>query len=167
MAKAILGKVPKLKNIKDTLISGQVTIAQSAHAERLRSIVGSFETNIPIIVDNSLDGDTFTTHIGPDETATTTNAMGQTVRTADLLFWLDQGTSVRYAVMPDDFRNETFPGSLDTRGVAYNREGIYININDPKPGIAARNYMYLINENYKNLYLRRMKQFLKNALDNV
>ena len=58
---------------------------------------------------------------------------------SDVMYWLDLGTTVRYATMSSDFRSKTFP-----RGGIKTRSGrgrlAYVDRSQPRDGIEAREF---------------------------
>ena len=162
--KVIRAKVPKFNILVDKLISTQRQTANLFHKPDLEKIVAPFETNIPIVLEEEITPNSARVHVGPSLAGTTTNAAGQHVKVADILFWLDQGTDVRYVTMPDDFSNETSPGSLATRRAEYDRARIKVDRGNPHDGIEARKFMEKIGQRYSRTYIRRMKTVFINGL---
>lgn len=70
---------------------------------------------------------------------------GVTVSTdSDVYFWLDQGTSVRYATMTEDFKAKTRVRNLNSRG---GTGGLaYVSRRVPRDGIEARQWTDYIME---------------------
>ena len=68
--------------------------------------------------------------------------------------WLDFGTSVRHAELPNTFRNETFPNSLRTTHQDYVRKEIYVARKIEYDGLNARNYSRLVRELYEDEFKR-------------
>lgn len=143
----------------------QETISKTSHKLELDRIVSPLDTNIQFLVESSESGGNYKTVIKPDPTITSIRADGSSIQTALIFMFLDQGTEVRYAKMPPDFSNETSPNSLSTSHADYDRSKIFIDTDNPQPGLDARNFMKQVNELYKLTYLRRMKQALKSELN--
>ena len=162
--KVIRGKRKSMVGLANNLKTTQRQTANLFLKPELERIVAPFETNIPFVLRESSSGDSEKVLVGPDLGPTTLNAAGDTVRTADIFFWLDQGTDVRYVTMPDDFSNETSPGSLATRRAEYDRARIKVDRGNPHEGIEARNFLEQVGKQYERTYFRRMRTTLSNGL---
>lgn len=138
-------------------------IVSTNYLSRITSIVSPFETDIPftIKVDRGKD---YVTLLQPLIGPTVQRANGDDVFTAQIFFWLNDGTDVSFAQLPLDFENETSPNSLDTRSVNYDRDAIFVNVNKPLSGIEPRNFLKLLQEELAPTYRRRMDLALKGAL---
>lgn len=85
------------------------------------------------------------------ENSSTASGQSGTLTTAELFLYLDKGTDVNHADMPDDFNNETHPNSMSTSEKGYNRAGIYVNSKlFNYNGLAARNWSELVKELYND-----------------
>ena len=165
-SKAIKPKKPRtLKRVAPALARTQGNVARSSHKRQLEGIVGPFDTHIPIeAADVSKDGNS-AVRVRPERTATTTNAQGDDIATADLLFWLDKGTAVRFATMPEGFENESSPNSTSTSSASYDRDEITVDSKAPKDGIEERNFMLLVGEENQSVYFRRMRQTFRSSVN--
>jgi len=81
----------------------------------------------------------------------------------EIFYYLDQGTEIRYATMTNDFVAKTTPGSLRSgRGAG----GLYkVDIEDPKPGITARNFLGTLREKREDKFNRNMERMFNRAAD--
>lgn len=73
--------------------------------------------------------------------------------------FLDGGTSVRYAILSPDWRSKTTPGTLST-GLGAGRV-LYIDINDPQPGIEARLWSELVASEQQDLLVKNVDGILE------
>ncbi len=125
------------------------------HLATFRQIVSTFETQIPFsIVEREENGNLYFDVIPTEGVAfLRTSSSGTPTTTADLFKWLDFGTSVRHAELPNTFRNETFPNSLRTTHQDYIRKEIYVAKKIEYDGLEARNYSQLVRELYNDEYV--------------
>lgn len=69
----------------------------------------------------------------------------------EIYFYLNEGTSVRYATMEPSYQRITHPNSLGTNvGVG---GMLFVSKNKPRPGIAPRNFTKLISEKHQRAFL--------------
>lgn len=154
--------VPLAKILEDT----QEMIARNYYKTRLDMLVEPFDSRITFVVSHDFDGDTYVTNISPSDTVAGLNAAEQPVTSKELFTFLDEGTSVSYVIMPDDFDNETSPNSLDTRHVDYRRDQIMFS-SEPGSGIAARNFLEQVDNILRNLYRLQMESSIKAYLNSL
>ncbi|MBN9393108.1 MAG: hypothetical protein J0I20_34060 [Chloroflexi bacterium] len=77
--------------------------------------------------------------------------MERQVGTSNRIFkFVSQGTPVRYAYMSTDFMAKTKPGSLTSGSGAGRKWGV--NVNNPRPGIKARDFDKQIAEKYQKKF---------------
>lgn len=78
-----------------------------------------------------------------------------------VFYFLDHGTSVRYATMTEDFVAKTTPHKL------YSGEGQgglnYVDPNQPRPGIEAREISKEIADTYREVFMYRIKMAFRSA----
>lgn len=83
-----------------------------------------------------------------------------TVTTGNRIYsYIDKGTSVRYAVMSDDYNPKTRSrviGSTGGRG-----RMIFVSRNHPKPGIQAREFSVVIQERMQRKFAAKFKNVIK------
>jgi len=83
-----------------------------------------------------------------------------TVTTGNRIYsYIDKGTSVRYAVMSEDFNPKTRSrviGSTGGRG-----KMIFVSRNHPKPGIQAREFSVVIQERMQKKFAAKFKSVIK------
>lgn len=82
------------------------------------------------------------------------------VGTDSLIYkFLDEGTSVRYALMTDDFQPKTEPGII---GSSSGKGGlVYVDRRRPRPGIKARGFSPIIQKKFQPRFKRLMEQAMK------
>lgn len=73
--------------------------------------------------------------------------------------WLNRGTSVRYAILSSDWKSKTEPDNLDA-GEGSGRV-VKIDMDNPQPGIEARNWSKIIMRQFKPGYHRRMQRAMR------
>lgn len=154
----------KLAPLGKVLQQEQESFASVYFLQKLEEVVEPFDSRITFVIQSQLQGGDFTTNISPADTIAGLNAANFPVTSHELFQWLDEGTSVRKVGMPDDFDNETSPHSLFTSGVDYDREKIYF-LDDPKPGLVAREFLRLIHETYLNVYRNSMASVIRFYLE--
>lgn len=94
---------------------------------------------------------------------TVQSVVGQVYTEDQVYFWLNEGTSVRYATMTPNFKAKTKPGRIRARsgagGVAY------VNRLIPRPGIKPRKWDELIAQgtmrNLVSAFIRAVKKSVK------
>lgn len=80
-----------------------------------------------------------------------------------LYFFLNDGTSVRYATMTDPFEAKTTPNVI---GSGPGRGGLlYVDVNDPRPGIKARKWDRAIAHKHRPLIRRAMVAGIARGID--
>lgn len=88
------------------------------------------------------------------------NENNVTVGTSSKVYsYVDKGTSVRYAVMSDDYNPKTRSrviGSSGGRG-----RMIFVSRNHPKPGIVAREFSAIIQERMQKKFAATFKRVIK------
>lgn len=144
-----------VKNLKDV---AERTV-RTYHLRRFREVVAPFQSDIPFDMTIEEKGDKITIAVGVVEGATTgqTNAAGDDVLASDLWKWLDLGTSDRFVSLPDDFSNETSPGSLSTSSASYDRDNIKLDLNADNDGIEKREFTKQIAEENFNILRNRIR----------
>ncbi len=138
------------------------SFATTHHLSAFRQIVSTFETNIPFsLVEREENGNLYFDVVPTEGIAfLRTSSSGTPTTTADLFKWLDFGTSVRHAELPNTFRNETFPNSLRTTHQDYVRKDIYVARKIEYDGLDARNYSQLVRELYEDEFQSSTKASL-------
>lgn len=154
--------VPLAKVLEDT----QEMIARNYYKARLDMLVEPFDSRITFNVEHDFDGDTYVTNISPSDAFAGLNAAEQPVTSKELFIFLDEGTSVSYVIMPNDFDNETNPDSLSTRHVDYQRDKIMFS-SEPGSGIVARNFLEQVDNILRNLYRLQMETSIKSYLNSL
>ena len=139
-----------------------VNIATTNYLPALQRIVEPFDTDIPFTSITSNSGGDLRVLLQPLVGPTVERANGDAVLTAQIFFWLNDGTNERFAHMPGDFQNESFPNSLSTRSSSYDRSKIYLG--DSLPGLEPRNFLKLVKREMAPTYRRRMKLALDAAI---
>lgn len=96
----------------------------------------------------------------------TSDEISITVWTDDnIFFWVDQGTSIRYATMSKDFVPKTSPGSLRSGvGAGYLD---HVDRNDPKPGIEARYFMKTLFDKYEKPFNNRVMKSMASEINRM
>lgn len=167
MTKSIRPKVsPKLIPLAKILEDTQEMIARNYYKTRLDMLVEPFDSRIEFEVDHAFDGDTYVTNISPSDNFAGLNAAEKPITSKELFIFLDEGTSVSYVIMPDDFDNETTPDSLSTRHVDYQRDEIMFS-SEPGRGIAPRNFLAQVDNILRNLYRLQMETSIKSYLNSL
>lgn len=95
--------------------------------QQLVDYVAPFSQSIPIEMYEEEKGDSISFEVTPRDGATYINVKGTPVSAQTLLMWISQGTDDMYVVLPNDFQNQTTPGSINTSPANYNRNLLYIN----------------------------------------
>lgn len=145
-------KKNKLHLLKDAIPSATEKTIRQKHLKELNTVVKPFNSNIKMtFTKDEANNITYTIHGMEGDTAST-NAAGDSVSSHNLFMWLDAGTDVRYAHMPEDFENESSPNSLSTSRKDYDRDGIYLG--EPLTGIEARNWTKIVGD----MHFRGWKQ---------
>ncbi len=147
-----------LQGVSKALENTQTIVGRTMHMRSLQNIVAPFETDIPFEAVDVSFGDVKALRIRPERTATTINAAGDAVAAADVFFWLDKGTDIRFVTLPDDFERESSPNSTSTTSASYDRDEVVLDTNNPQDGIEPRNFMRLVGEERESIYFRRMRQ---------
>lgn len=162
--KAIIPSSPKKISFIAKAIKHETERVAREIKQELESVVQPLHSDIHILMDSERDSQDWVIDIygNPNDTASI-NAAGDGVSSHDLLMWIDGGTSERWVAMPDDFDNETFPNSLSTRDVDYDREGIRF-LDSPRPGIEARNWLKLLNEKHSPDIKRNISNVVRRYL---
>lgn len=81
---------------------------------------------------------------------------------ADKWGWLNFGTRVRYAILSSDWQSKTTPGFLGS-GPGSGRV-VKIDINNPQPGIEARDWSVIIMKDFKPVFSEAMHDALADGL---
>lgn len=158
--KAILPKsVIKLGDLGPKLKTELTKIANVHYKKRLEEIVGPLESDIKIVVtiDKNISKAKVLIHGQIGDTASI-NAAGDPVSSHDLFRWLDEGTDVRYAIMPDDFSAESSPSSTSTTHKDYDRDRIFIDTDNPRPGIEARKWLEQVSKELEGTFILNIKR---------
>jgi len=87
--------------------------------------------------------------------------IGQVSTSDDNYYYLTRGTRVRYAIMSNDFRAKTRPGTLPSRP---GRGGFVTLTRNPLPGIKARNFDKIIKARTEKKFLQIAKRKLREAV---
>lgn len=74
----------------------------------------------------------------------------------EIYFWLDRGTSVRYATMSPEFKPKTKPGRLRSDVGAF-PDPLFVNRDVPRPGIEARRFSDKIYDSRRNIYANKAR----------
>jgi hypothetical protein len=119
--------------------------AETVYEKKLDQIVSPFETNIPFQTIIRSEGDKKRIIVQPIPGIYSSNRVRGVIETATLFRYLNDGTSKRYAVMPDDFANETFPGTLNTVAQRYSRRRIYLDT-IARRGVEGRRWLEILEE---------------------
>ena len=109
------------------------------HKFPLEDVVGPFEHDFRVVTKRKLSGDkvTFITDIMNDPVET---PLGTETDLNEIFYYLNNGTSERFAQMPSTFTPESSPGSLATRSAGYDRNQIGFS-EESLDGIQARNFI--------------------------
>ncbi len=131
-----------LKKIPGILEKQADIFADIQHKKAIEDIVENFDTTFPVDTVKSTTGGSITYNTNVEDVSVIT-PLNTATDTRSIFYFLNSGTSIRYAAMPSDFSNETFPGTTYTISQQYDRKNIYY---DPKglPGIDARNWIEII-----------------------
>lgn len=159
MTKAIIPKNRKPLTLISTAIKKEAEFVGRTIKEELEEMVSPFESSISVLMSAKKEGEDYVIRIygNPGDTATI-NLSGESISSHDLIRFLDAGTRVRYAHMPEDFGNETFSRSLSTREIDYDREGAYLDTSEPKDGIEAREWFRLLKEKHADDIIKRISR---------
>jgi len=154
--KSIPSRFSRYKAISDSALRHQVDfkIKQVAEGERLVMWNKLHELTSTW---NHYPGFTYKTERNGDE-------LRVTVSTDDEIFYyLDQGTSVRYATMTDDFEPKTSVGSLkSSRGAG----GLaYVSTKNPHEGIAARNFFGTLADEREKPFDDNVERMINKVID--
>lgn len=151
---------PKLLPLARLLEQQQVRIAQTSHYNKLVEIVEPFDSRITFTLISENNKGNYVTNIAPSDVIAGTNLADTPVTSKQLFQWLDEGTNENWIGVPDEFDNETFPNSLHTTSVDYDREKLFF-LDEPRVGIDARNFLEQINDLYKHVYRNRMSSTIR------
>lgn len=113
---------------------------------KLEELVSVFETLIMFETIVYNEGGDRIVKTQPKPGLYTTNRVKDSIETATLFKYLDEGTDTNYAVMPSDFANETFVGTLSSVGQRYNRRRIYLEFDGNRYGIQGRQWLRVLEE---------------------
>lgn len=80
----------------------------------------------------------------------------------DKWIWLNFGTAVRYAILSYDWKSKTTPGVLGS-GPGQGRV-VKIDVNNPQPGIEARDWSKIIMRDFKPVFGEAMREALADGL---
>ena len=158
MTKAIIPSSPKkLKFIGTAIKKETERVARVYMMQALQDLVAPLHSNISfkITIDNSSDDYKLTLHGVQGDTASI-KLNGDSVSSHDLMMFLDQGTSVRYAHFPDGYERETRPGSLSASRVENDMTHAYVNKDEPLPGLEPREFYKAVYELYKGTLRRNI-----------
>lgn len=162
------------KNIKTTVgydeyVRNKVrNFVTTHHLSTFRQIVEPFETEIPFrVVEKIENGDLkFVVEPTPNIGFLRTSSSGTPTTTAALFLWLDKGTSVRHADLPNSFQNETFPNELRTTHKDYIRREIYVAKKISHDGVDARNYSDLVENLFADQFVKETQTSLIDFIKN-
>lgn len=151
MAKVIgslKGKSTRYKEVKKNIRNHAYNFVRNEPLAKMEEIVGPFESDIVFVTQQfTSDDGHLITQVFPRRGIPVQNPSPDVSDTYDLYKALDDGTNRRYYVLPDEFRNETFPNSLNTISQNYNRNDLRY-VGPIFEGIAPRNWGKLIIEEY-------------------
>lgn len=141
-------KLPNWNKIGELFEFDIYQFAEKVYEKKLADIVAPFETDIPFqtILDDSKNNSII--RVEPIPGIYSSNRVSGEIETATLFKYLNDGTNTNYAVMPDDFSNETFPGTLNTVASRYNRKRIFLDFNKGG-GIQGRRWLEILEEMYR------------------
>lgn len=77
-------------------------------------------------------------------------------------FYLNEGTSVRYAILSDDWESKTTPGFVGS-GPGRGRV-VAVNVNSPQPGIETRGWTDIIKREFKPVFREDMQAALATGM---
>ncbi len=142
-------------NVSSFMAEATFELAEEMHYEAKRVVslfndtVQTWRTDVDFYVETDRVGDTFSVTVFTD---------------SDIYRFVNDGTSVRYAVMTEDFIPKTYPGIVSSTegrgGFSYIPKdwktrkipGVY-----PKPGIKARNFVDAIYNKREQIFYSNME----------
>lgn len=153
----------KFDNLDAQIRAKQRELVKDTFLKELKELTEPFDTDLAsqIVPYNKQYKNQYRTNvrIKPGSSFTRTSSTGGSVLYQELFNWLNDGTDNNYAFMPEDFANETFPNSLHTRSVAYNRFQIVVNKKlaklKNKQGIEGRHWTELLSVKYPSSYFKQ------------
>ncbi|MCA9381165.1 hypothetical protein KC678_02780 [Candidatus Dojkabacteria bacterium] len=146
--------------ITDNLKILQRNIAESTLQRALERYVAPFNSDIQFGLVIEEDSDSFTYYVVPLDNAASRNVAGDIVTSANIVNWLNNGTSIRFAIFTD-YSQGTRPNSLSTSTPVGADTG-YIDIENSENGIVARKFLEQITDENRSLILRRFKSGVSN-----
>lgn len=155
-------KLPKWSNIAGFFEIDMLRFAETVYEKKLDDIVSPFETDIPFqtVIDKANGKKTI--RVEPMPGIYSSNRVRGEIETSTLFRYLNDGTSINYAVMPDDFANESFPGTLNTVAQRYNRKRIYLDF-DKNRGMEGRRWLEVL----QNMTEGQLKVAVNAAMENA
>lgn len=159
-------KTPKFKSLNpliDILKNKQRKLIETNQLAELKQLLSEFANDIPVTIKEEFTDDKYIIAIGVDNENSTEipNAAGGTTNSVDLFNYLNEGTEIRYAVMPQDYNRESFPNSLRTQRQNNAKHKIFLS-NDNQGGIEGRHWLELLDEKYKATMITQVE---KNVID--
>lgn len=143
-----LNPISKLQEEIEEIISDE---CEQYIKQRLETIVAPFETKFQFEVVESNAGGKQRYHTRPIyEEIERTTATGGTVNSWILFNTLDLGSEdAKLVILPDEFSNETFPGSITTRSSNYDRKGIAVIHNSSHEGMEPRRWTAIVTDEFE------------------
>lgn len=80
----------------------------------------------------------------------------------EIYFYIDRGTSVRFATMHPDFRSKTTPGSRKSGRGHGPYDPVFVSKKVPRPGIEARHFTDMIFDERRPVFIQRLTRLLLN-----
>ena len=145
----------------DSLKILQRNIAESTLQRALERYVAPFNSNIQFGLVIEEDSDSFIYYVVPLDNAASRNVAGDIVTSAEIVNWLNNGTSIRFAIFPDGYLQGTRPNSLST-STPVGADTAYIDTENSENGITARKFLEQITDENRSLILRRFKSGVSN-----
>jgi len=152
----------KFENIDVQIRAKQRDLVRETYLKELKELTSPFDTDLSsqFYLYNKQYKNQYRSNVRiKPESFERTSKYGGQVTYQQLFNWLNDGTSVNYAFMPEDFSNETFPNTLHTQSVAYNRAMIFVNKKlaekQNKPGLQARNWTEQLYQKYPPSYFKQ------------
>lgn len=141
-------KLPNWNRIGELFTIDIYNFAEKVYEKKLDEIVSPFETDIPFQTVIEEKSNNVNIRVEPIPGIYSSNRVRGEIETATLFRYLNDGTNTNYAVMPEDFSNETFPGTLNTVAARYNRKRIYLDFGKTR-GIEGRRWLEILEEMYR------------------
>jgi hypothetical protein len=130
----------------------QYEFARDFHAQNLQEIVSPFRSTIPINVQQFINNSgSLMVEIRATDGGTVIRPSKNASSSSELFDALNDGVPIRYMRMAKLFKNETFPDSLFTRPVDYDRAQNK-DTGETFRGWDARNWAEQVAEKYSNTY---------------